>query len=387
MNTITKKVLSCCLVLSLSIFALIGCGEQAQIVGEVVDESGNPLKNVDISVKGTKFSGKTDEQGKYAVEYIPGKIILLFSKPNHISTQLDFDISKKSLFNAQKVILYKDVTGEYRGEFQDMIVNIFLNQNIKNLSGMLLFIEKRAPINKVMLEINNGMVDKSNIIFNASGQMGFVKLLFRGRLEGEYLVGNVTIMGSMGSREAIMKLKKVEPQASNRAPKLEGKTSTSDYAFPDPHPNLPTSRVLYSSDRQYVALLKLDTGEVPVLDVVCLRDKKPLSNPPSAPFGFRAGINGISWHPTKNLLIYAADLGYSTNPGIYVWDVERNKVIRIVSPKKGTPFDGQIEFSRLSNDGNTIFFFIHRYTRNGHLKGKDLYQINVNGKFLKKAGQ
>jgi hypothetical protein len=61
---IVKKVVAC--LIFILIIAIFGCGEKAQIIGEVIDEKGAPLKDATVSVEGAsgKFKASTDDKGK-----------------------------------------------------------------------------------------------------------------------------------------------------------------------------------------------------------------------------------------------------------------------------------------------------------------------------------
>jgi len=95
---------SCLPFLSLSTY---GCGEKAQIIGEVLDDKGIAIKDAAISVKTTDFKDTSDEKGKYAVKYIPGKVKLLITKEGYTFAEIDLDISTKSTITAGQTILYK----------------------------------------------------------------------------------------------------------------------------------------------------------------------------------------------------------------------------------------------------------------------------------------
>lgn len=51
--------------------------------GQVVDGYGKAVKGVDISIKSTKFTSKTDVNGKYSISYKIGQIDISFKKKNY----------------------------------------------------------------------------------------------------------------------------------------------------------------------------------------------------------------------------------------------------------------------------------------------------------------
>src|SRR5690606_14819212 len=52
---------------------------QKTISGTVVDDKGQPLAGVTVSVKGTAVMTTTDENGRYRIEVPPGGTLLLFT--------------------------------------------------------------------------------------------------------------------------------------------------------------------------------------------------------------------------------------------------------------------------------------------------------------------
>jgi hypothetical protein len=87
------------------VFILVGCG--AQIVGQVLDGFGAPLKDVAVSIEDTTFKTTTNSNGKYSIGYVPGKIKVVIAKEGYTSTNLSLDIANESTFPAKSVVLYK----------------------------------------------------------------------------------------------------------------------------------------------------------------------------------------------------------------------------------------------------------------------------------------
>ena len=104
---IVQKVVSC--VIFILIIAIFGCGEKAQIIVEVIDEKGAPLKDAAVSVEGAsgKFTATTDDKGKYLVDYgDPGKTKLIITKDNFFPHETLLTIPQRSKFQAEQVKLY-----------------------------------------------------------------------------------------------------------------------------------------------------------------------------------------------------------------------------------------------------------------------------------------
>lgn len=103
-RTVSAIVVSLALVF---LFGLAGCGKKAQITGTILDGFGTPLKEAIVSIEDSTFKTTTDDQGKYAIGYVPGKIKVVFSKVGYTSATLSLDIATESTFPAQPVTLYK----------------------------------------------------------------------------------------------------------------------------------------------------------------------------------------------------------------------------------------------------------------------------------------
>jgi hypothetical protein len=107
------------------------------------------------------------------------------------------------LLQSSTVISYaasQDVAGEYRGTVdRDTNIKIILNQHNIKLSGTLLLISKKNPQEIVYLDIKNGVVNDSTIIFNCSAQRGFVQAVFKGQIDKNLLTGILTMSGWSGS--------------------------------------------------------------------------------------------------------------------------------------------------------------------------------------------
>ena len=87
--------------------ALVGCTKTAEITGEVRDGFGQPLPGAAISVDKTTFTATTDRDGRYAVQYVPGKVSVKIAKDGFTSQETVFDIATEARYPAQSVTLYK----------------------------------------------------------------------------------------------------------------------------------------------------------------------------------------------------------------------------------------------------------------------------------------
>ena len=91
---------------------LVGCSTKAEVKGQVTDGFGKPLPGASISVQNTTFGATTDSAGRYAVEYVPGRILVTIAKEGYTSQSLALDIATKAQYPAQPVTLYKVPTGK-----------------------------------------------------------------------------------------------------------------------------------------------------------------------------------------------------------------------------------------------------------------------------------
>ncbi len=80
-----EKLLTFMVVLTCSITAVSSTAFSRQGIfsGEVVDGFDNPVKDVDVKIKKSDFTAKTDETGKYRINFNPGRLEILFSKKGY----------------------------------------------------------------------------------------------------------------------------------------------------------------------------------------------------------------------------------------------------------------------------------------------------------------
>ena len=101
MKTISLRVST---VIFLLLF--IGCSKPV-IEGQVVDDLGVPVEGVVIKIMNSSLSSKTDSEGKYSVTFVPGEIKLMFTKSGYVSDSLSLNITEKTKYPAENIILYK----------------------------------------------------------------------------------------------------------------------------------------------------------------------------------------------------------------------------------------------------------------------------------------
>ena len=77
----------------------------AEIKGIVKDCAGKPIEGVQVKIKHSKYSDSTNREGKYSVEYVPGAFTVLYTKTGYCNYQLDLNLTSKSEFPIEDVIL------------------------------------------------------------------------------------------------------------------------------------------------------------------------------------------------------------------------------------------------------------------------------------------
>jgi hypothetical protein len=101
----TSSILPLLMLLSCLSLILTGCGKK-NIEGVVKDPFGQGLEGVSVQVDKTTFSATTSKSGQYAIDYVPGTILLKFSKQGYSSHSLELNIQQKAKYPAEPVLLY-----------------------------------------------------------------------------------------------------------------------------------------------------------------------------------------------------------------------------------------------------------------------------------------
>lgn len=85
---------------------LLSC-EKKNITGTVKDNLGNPLENIQVSVKNTDFKAQTNSNGNFSLEYVPGEIYLIIEEDGYLGFQEHYVISEKSKYPLGEINLFK----------------------------------------------------------------------------------------------------------------------------------------------------------------------------------------------------------------------------------------------------------------------------------------
>lgn len=90
---------------TLSILLLNSCSKH--IEGQVFDNFGHPIQDVNVSIQGTQFLTKTDSKGSFELDYTPGTFAILFENAEYATEEKDLNISKKQRYPLEKTQLVR----------------------------------------------------------------------------------------------------------------------------------------------------------------------------------------------------------------------------------------------------------------------------------------
>ncbi len=94
-------------ILILATFCPAVFSKQGTLTGQVVDGFDNALKDVEIKIKGAKFTTKTDENGQYRISYHPGKVEISFGKKGYATQKFPLNIRDIKEVPMRKLNLWK----------------------------------------------------------------------------------------------------------------------------------------------------------------------------------------------------------------------------------------------------------------------------------------
>ena len=105
-----KKFIFLFVTMLLFIFSLIAYSQtafskQGTLKGQVVDGFEKVLKDVEITIMGTKATTKSDENGQYEIRYTPGMVEISFMKEGYSIRQFTFNFPDASEIPMQKLNL------------------------------------------------------------------------------------------------------------------------------------------------------------------------------------------------------------------------------------------------------------------------------------------
>jgi len=95
------------LVLVITAFSQAAFSRQGTLVGQVIDGFDNVVKDVEVKIKKTDFTTRTDENGQYRINFEPGKIVLSFSKKGYTKQAFPLNIHDASEIPMPKLTFWK----------------------------------------------------------------------------------------------------------------------------------------------------------------------------------------------------------------------------------------------------------------------------------------
>ena len=104
-----KKVFTITLLLifTITVFCSTSFSKQRTLAGQVVDGFDKVVKDVEVKIKGTDFTTKTDENGQYRINSNPGKIVISFRKNGYAKQTSPLTIRDSAEVNLPKLTLWK----------------------------------------------------------------------------------------------------------------------------------------------------------------------------------------------------------------------------------------------------------------------------------------
>jgi len=84
---------------------IIGCSESPTIQGKVTNIYGKPIQNVEVSVRGTTFTTKTNKTGDYSVPFVPGEFSVDYKLLSYQPKSIHLKISHSTKYPASTIIL------------------------------------------------------------------------------------------------------------------------------------------------------------------------------------------------------------------------------------------------------------------------------------------
>jgi len=84
------------LILAITAFSPASFSRQGTLTGQVVDGFDNVVKDVEVEIKKTDFTTRTDENGRYRINFNPGKIVISFSKKGYAKQTFPLNLREAS---------------------------------------------------------------------------------------------------------------------------------------------------------------------------------------------------------------------------------------------------------------------------------------------------
>ena len=95
------------LVLATIVFSPSAFSRQGTLTGQVIDSFDNVVKDVEVKIKKTDFTTRTDENGQYRINFNPGKIVLTFSKKGYAKQTFPLNLRDATEVPMPKLTFWK----------------------------------------------------------------------------------------------------------------------------------------------------------------------------------------------------------------------------------------------------------------------------------------
>ncbi len=99
--------ISLLLIITITAYCTTAFSGQGTITGQVLDGFDKAVKDVEITIKGTKFAAKSDETGQFQIKFKPGKIALSFRKKGYAKQNIPLTMHDASPVHLQQLALWK----------------------------------------------------------------------------------------------------------------------------------------------------------------------------------------------------------------------------------------------------------------------------------------
>ena len=95
------------MVFTIIVFCTTSFAKQGTLTGQVIDGFDNVVKDVEIKIKGTEFTAKTDENGQYLIKSNPGKIVISFRKKGYAKQTIPLTMYDASAVHLPQLTFWK----------------------------------------------------------------------------------------------------------------------------------------------------------------------------------------------------------------------------------------------------------------------------------------
>ena len=95
------------LIFTVTAFSPVAFSRQGTLTGQVIDGFDNVVKDVEVKIKKTGFTARTDENGQYRIDFVPGKIVLSFRKKGYTKQTFPLNIREASEIPMPKLTFWK----------------------------------------------------------------------------------------------------------------------------------------------------------------------------------------------------------------------------------------------------------------------------------------